>query len=345
MSERRRILLAAGGTGGHMFPARALAEELMRRGHSIALVTDRRGGGLGQGVAGLETYRIRAGGLASGDALKRLKGLAALAVGTLQAARLVRRIGADAVVGFGGYTSVPPALAAAFSGVPVVIHEQNAVLGRANRALAGRALRIATSFDSVSGLSPRHHSKVQLTGNPVRYAIAALGERPYAAPAGDGRRNILVLGGSLGAGVFGRVVAEAVARLPEGLRRRLRISQQCLADDQVRVAVAYSRLGVAADLATFFDDVPERLKEAHLVIARAGASTVAELMAAGRPAILVPYPRATDDHQRANARALEAAGGSWMEPEPSLTPDKLAELLANLFERPEVLARAAAAAR
>jgi len=336
-----KVVLAAGGTGGHMFPAEALARELLARGCEVELVTDRRGAGFGPDLGQVAIHRISAGGVAGGSPLKRLKGLLSLAVGFVQARSLLKRLDADAVVGFGGYPSVPTALAGGLAGLRVVLHEQNAVLGRANRLLASRAQAIATCFAEVKGLAPADRAKATVTGNPVRPAILAVGRRPYAPPGADGGLRLLVTGGSQGAKAFNDVVPEAVRRLPEDLRRRLRVVQQVRGDALDEVAAAYDSCGVTAHLAGFLDDMPERLAEAHLAICRAGASTIAELAAAGRPAILVPYPFATDDHQTANSRALVEAGAAWLMPERALNAEVLAERLGALFAAPAVLARAA----
>ncbi len=342
---RNLIALAAGGTGGHMFPAAAVAGELRARGHDVALITDRRGGAFGDMPGPIQTYGIRAGGVMSGGLLRRLTGLVALAVGTLQAERLLSRLGPAVAVGFGGYASAPTMLAATRRGIATVIHEQNAVLGRANRLLARRVTRIATSFETVTGLKPRDRAKARRTGNPVRPQITALGARPYPAPDQHGPLALLVVGGSQGASVFSRVVPKAVARLTEGWAGRLSISQQCRPEDLAEVERAYAAAGVRADLAPFFDDMPARLEAAHLLICRAGASTVAELAAAGRPAILVPYPHAADDHQTANARAMERGGGAWLMPESDFTVEALAVLLESLLTAPRTLDQAASQAR
>ncbi len=341
----KRIVLAAGGTGGHMFPAEALAHELAARGHRLTLVTDRRGARLGGEFGAVEIRRIHAGGLAGVGAIGRIRGIAEIALGILEAERILRGLGPDAVIGFGGYPSVPTMLAAVRRGIPTVIHEQNAVLGRANKLLAPRVTRIATSFDAVRGIKAGDLAKVCLTGNPVRAPIADLASRPYPALPMDGTRRLVVLGGSQGAGVFGRVVPDAIARLPETIRRHLSIRQQCRPEDLPAVASAYARVGVKACLATFFDDVSSLLAGAHLVVSRAGASTIAELTAAGRPSVLVPYPRATEDHQTANARTLDRSGAAWLVPEPEFTPDSLATLLADILGHPVMLGTAAMCAR
>jgi UDP-N-acetylglucosamine--N-acetylmuramyl-(pentapeptide) pyrophosphoryl-undecaprenol N-acetylglucosamine transferase len=340
---RQRIVLAAGGTGGHMFPAEALATELIGRGCAVALVTDRRGGGFGDKMPAVEIYRISAGGLAGRSITRRIRGAVQLGVGVLQARWLLARLSPAAAVGFGGYASVPTILAASFAGIATVIHEQNAVLGRANRLLAKRATRIAAAFPELRG--PGAANRIVVTGNPVRPAIAALGAEPYAPPEPEGEFRLLVVGGSLGARVMSRVVPEAIGRLPEAIRRHLRVVQQCRADDLDGVRAAYRALAVEAELAPFFTDIPERLRGAHLVIARAGASTIAELTAAGRPAILIPFPFATDDHQMANAEAISRAGAAWPVAETKLTADGLSARLQAAIAAPDTLAAAAAAAR
>lgn len=340
-----RIVLAAGGTGGHMFPAEALAGELTRRGFLPILVTDVRGGGYGEAPSRIETHRIRAGKVAGVGPLARLSGLLGIAVGALQAWRLLRKLHPAAVVGFGGYAAFPTVLAATWLGLLTLIHEQNAVLGRANRVLAPRVAAIATSFDAVANLRPIDRAKTVHTGNPVREAVVEAARAPYPALEPGGPLRLLVLGGSQGAAVFSRVVPPAVARLSADERGRLRIAQQCRPEDLDRVRRTFDEIGVAAELAPFFNDVPERLASVHLVIGRAGASTVAELTVAGRPALLVPYPQAIDDHQTANARAVDDAGGAWLLPEESFTADALAARLEAFLEVPATLNEAAACAR
>jgi UDP-N-acetylglucosamine--N-acetylmuramyl-(pentapeptide) pyrophosphoryl-undecaprenol N-acetylglucosamine transferase len=338
-----RIALAAGGTGGHMFPAEALAGELLARGHGVALVTDRRGGGFGDRLPAVETHRIAAGGLAGTGIVGRAQGVVQLGVGFFQARGLMGRLKPSVVVGFGGYASVPTVLAASLSGIPTALHEQNAVLGRANRLLAKHATGIATSFASVVGIGGGN--RAVLTGNPVRPGIAALADQPYPALSAGGAIQILVVGGSQGARVFSRLIPEAVALLPAELQRRLRIDQQARAEDLETARASYAKLLATVELAPFFGDMPERLRSAHLIVCRSGASTVAELTAAGRPAILIPYPFATDDHQTANARALDSAGAAWLMPEAATTPALLADRLAALAADPERLGRAADVAR
>jgi UDP-N-acetylglucosamine--N-acetylmuramyl-(pentapeptide) pyrophosphoryl-undecaprenol N-acetylglucosamine transferase len=338
------VVLAAGGSGGHVFPAEALAAELVERGCRMALVTDRRGGHFGGNLKDIETHRIRAGGVAGKSFGARLRSAPELALGTWQARSLLRRINPQAVVGFGGYASVPTMLAAAYGGFSTAIHEQNAVLGRANRLLASRVGRIATSFENSRGLPAEEDGKVIHTGMPVRPAIAAERERPYPPLDGDAPIGLLVLGGSQGARVFSHTVPDAVGLMEEHLRRRLRISQQCRPEDLERVRQAYGRLGIEADLDVFFDDVPERMAAAHLLVSRAGASTVAEGTAIGRPAILVPYPHAIDDHQSYNAHSVDEAGAGWVMPENGFTPQALSARLNSLFDLPAILEKAASCA-
>ena len=344
MMKDALIVLAAGGTGGHMFPAEALAAELVARGREVALVTDRRGQSFGDRVAGVATHRIHAGRFDAG-LLGKVVGIAELVLGIAQAALKLRTLSPAAVVGFGGYPSVPTVLAASRLGIPSLIHEQNALLGRANRFLAPRVRRIALSFAATAGLSADERARAGETGNPVRPAIAAQRERPYVAPTGDSAIELVVTGGSQGARVFSEIVPAALARLPAALRGRLRLSQQARPEDLAAVHATYAAGGVAAELASFFEDVPARLARAQLVIARAGASTVAELTAIGRPALLIPYPHAADDHQSANAKAFAEAGAGWTMAQPDFTAESLAAFLAEALAAPERLAAAAASAK
>lgn len=346
MTESRgaRVVLATGGTGGHLFPAQALASILAAAGARVLLATDRRAGAFAVALPGVETCQVCAGRI-GGGAMRNAYGLAEMAIGVMQARRLLRRVAPHAVVGFGGYASVPTLLAATQLGYPSLIHEQNALLGRANRLLAGRVRRIATGFAATGELRPGDRQRIVFTGNPVRPAIRAAAEQRYQPPRSDGTIELLVLGGSQGARVFADFVPPALAALPAALRARLRLSQQARPEDCARVAAQLREAGVVADVESFFRDVPERLARAQLAICRAGASTIAELAAVGRPAILVPYPFAADDHQTANARAFAAAGAGWVMPQPELGAARLAAFLDELLGEPARLAAAAAAAR
>ena len=345
MTASSCIVLAAGGTGGHVFPAEALANELLARGHRLALITDKRGADYGGTLGRIDRHLIRAGTLSARGVGGKMNGFLNIVAGVIQARALLPRLRPQAVVGFGGYPSLPTMLAAARLGTSVTMHEQNAVLGRVNRLMAGRAAGIALSFARTEKLAERDRPRASVTGNPVRSAILEKRETAYPVPVEEGEIRLLVTGGSQGAAIFSKVVPEAVARLDAGLRARLRIDQQCRAEDIERVRAAYLALQVKAELATFFADVPNRLAAAHLVIARSGASTVAELAAVGRPALLVPYLFATDDHQTANARALSEAGGAWTIGQREFTPENLAARLNALLSTPHYLVEAAAAAR
>jgi UDP-N-acetylglucosamine--N-acetylmuramyl-(pentapeptide) pyrophosphoryl-undecaprenol N-acetylglucosamine transferase len=335
-------VLAAGGTGGHLFPAEAVARLLVAGGGTVHLLTDGRADAFAQAVPGVTIDVVRAGRLGGGP-LRAACGLAELALGTMQARRLLRRLAPAAVAGFGGYASVPTMLAAAQLGLPILIHEQNAVFGRANRLLAARAHRIATGFPETQGLRPAQRARAVHTGNPVRPAIRAAGAGPYVPP--QDTIELLVVGGSQGARIFSEIVPPGLAALPADIRARLRVAQQARPEDKEAVAAQYRALGIAADIEAFFGDMPTRLQRAHLVICRSGASTIAELAAAGRPSLLVPYPHAMDDHQSANARQFAASGGAWVVPQREFTPAALADQFAGLIADPARLAAAALAAR
>jgi UDP-N-acetylglucosamine--N-acetylmuramyl-(pentapeptide) pyrophosphoryl-undecaprenol N-acetylglucosamine transferase len=344
-NQTTRILLAAGGTGGHLFPAEALARELLQRGLAVDLVTDQRGGGFGDRLPTVATHRIAAGGVAGKAIQTRAQNMLQLGIGYLQSRRLIKRLRPSVAVGFGGYPSVPPLLAAQHAGIRTVLHEQNAVAGRANRFLLKQASKVATSFARVKYLEQLPADRCILTGNPVRPDIASLAAHPYVAPAEDGSFHLMVVGGSQGARVFGELVPPAIALLSPDLRARLVLTQQCRAEDLDKVAAQYLALGLQVDLQPFFSDIPARLATTHLLISRAGASTVAELTAAGRPALMVPLPNSIDDHQAANAASLTDAGGGWSAPQRDLNPQRLAVLLTDLMTHPAKLAAAADVAR
>ena len=339
----RPILLAAGGTGGHVFPAEALAAEFASRGRPLMLMTDDRGDRYGGALADVPVHTVTAGTITGGSPLGKIVGLAKAARGTLQARKILDRIKPACAIGFGGYPSLPAMVAARWARIPTLIHEQNAVLGRVNRLLAPRVSAIALSFAATEKLRGSDHTKTQIIGNPVRPEIAGVAD--YVAPAKDGPVRLLVTGGSQGAAVFSRIVPGAVAALPEQIRERLIITQQCRPEDLSFVGETYRGLGIHADLSSFFSTLPDRLGEAHLVVARAGASTVSELAVAGRPAVLVPYPYAVDDHQGANAKSVESSGAGWMMREQAFTQEALAQMLERLVNAPDHLASAALKAK
>jgi len=330
----RPIAIAAGGTGGHLFPAEALAAEFSARGEAVALFTDVRSGAFASNAfSHAERFVLKGEGIAGRGVRKALRGAMQLTAGTWQARGILQRLQARAVVGFGGYPAIPPALAALSLGRarPVlVLHEQNGVLGRANRFLATRADALALSFAETQRVP--QGARVHVVGNPVRPALQALAGQAY--PGTEGGLRLLVLGGSLGARVFSDLVPAAVAALPAELRTRLMVTQQCRAEDLDRARAAYAALGVPAELSPFFPDVARHLSVAHLVVARAGASTIAELACAARPALLVPLPNAIDDHQSANAHVLSDVGAARLLPQHGLTPEMLAAEMVGFLNFP-----------
>ena len=337
------FVLAAGGTGGHMIPAHALAAELRSRGHGVLLITDERGSRFPGLFEGVPVHILPAGRLGGGP-IGMLKALGSVIRGRGEAKRLYKDHRPDAVVGFGGYPAFPALLAASSMGIPTVIHEQNAVMGRVNRLLAGDADAIGTAYDTVDRLKPRFAEKTVLIGNPVREEIARLGELPFPPFDDVAPLKILITGGSQGASVLSDVVPVGLGMLEPTLRRRLQVVQQCRPDDIAEVRKQYAALGIPAELMTYIEDMPEKLADAHLVIGRAGASTIAELTAAGRPAILIPFAAATDDHQTANAREMTKAGGARSIKQSGFTPEVLARQIEALAMDPVALNNAAARA-
>jgi UDP-N-acetylglucosamine--N-acetylmuramyl-(pentapeptide) pyrophosphoryl-undecaprenol N-acetylglucosamine transferase len=337
------LVIAAGGTGGHMFPAQALAEEMLRRGWRVELATDVRGlryaGGFPEAVTRVE---LQSASFAQGGMAAKLMAPLRILSGVLAAVRRFRADRPACVAGFGGYPALPALTAAWWLQLPRLIHEQNGVLGRVNRLFASRVDRVACGTWPVAN-APGGAALDHL-GNPVRDTVLAVLDRPYRPP-GDGRLDLLIFGGSQGASVFARLVPGAVSLLPEAMRRRLAVTQQIRPGEEGPVGASYEGCGVAAELAPFFDDMPRRIAAAHLVICRAGASTVAELAAIGRPAILVPYPYAADDHQTANAKALADTGGAILAVEAGLTTDALARHIRSVLEDPGQAARMAELAR
>ena len=338
------FILAAGGTGGHMFPADALKDELIKRGYRVLLFTDARGAAFPDLFEGVETHLIESGTFATGSFFGKLKTGWNLLKGSLKASWLLFKISPVGVVGFGGYPVVPTMAAARLWTIPYCLHEQNAVLGRANRLMAGRAKAIALSFAKTKKLKWSKRLSTKVTGNPVRKSIIELGTRPYPSQGKDYVIRLLVFGGSQGAKVFSDVVPEALSMLPKAVRGRLQVTQQCREEDIERVEASYKNAGIAAEVFDYIRDIPGRLQWSHLVISRAGATSLFEFAAAGRPSILVPLPGAMDDHQSANARVMEAAGGGWMMSEAEFTSPELAKLIQKLSLKPDALNKAGKAA-
>jgi UDP-N-acetylglucosamine--N-acetylmuramyl-(pentapeptide) pyrophosphoryl-undecaprenol N-acetylglucosamine transferase len=339
------VLLAAGGTGGHLFPAEALAEALIARGLNVDLATDERAERYGKRFPAGRIHIIPSETLRARNVVSLARTAAILSHGTLRAFLLLGRIKPAAVVGFGGYPTLPPVFAAVARRIPTVIHEQNAVMGRANKLLAPRVSAIAFSFPGLFDQAPALARKATHTGNPVRPAVRAAAAMPYAPPDPEGLVRLLVFGGSQGARVMSEIVPAAIERLDDALRLRLLLAQQARGEDLVLVREAYTRLRISAEVAAFFPDLPARIAAAHLVVSRSGASTVAELAAIGRPAILVPLPHALDQDQKANAAVLERVGGAVRLGQDEFTPDRLAHEITALAVAPARLAALAAAAK
>ncbi|MGH6846888.1 MAG: undecaprenyldiphospho-muramoylpentapeptide beta-N-acetylglucosaminyltransferase [Methylocella sp.] len=343
MSGRRLVVVAAGGTGGHLFPAAALSHTLAARGLEVHLVTDERAMKYSGDFPAHAIHKVAAASPSGGTIVSRTAAVLTLVWGTVAARGLIKRIQPRAVIGFGGYPSVPPVLAAAQLRVPTLLHEGNAVIGRANRFLASRVDAIAQGFEVLGGLPGALAGKTHLTGNPVRPMV--IDARAPFPDFADGILRILVTGGSQGAKIFSDVVPAAIELMPKAARQKLIIVQQARGQDKETVCDAYRRLGVDADVKSFFSDLPGRIAQAHLVIARAGASTMAELAVIGRPAILVPLPHALDQDQAANAKLFAAFGAAVVVKQSAFSPQWLATALVEAQGDIASLARRAAAAK
>ncbi|MFC3079558.1 undecaprenyldiphospho-muramoylpentapeptide beta-N-acetylglucosaminyltransferase [Phenylobacterium terrae] len=341
----KTAVVAAGGTGGHLFPAQALAEALAARGWRIVLATDERGAAYADKFPADDRIALSARTAKAGDPIGMARAGLAVAQGVLQARKAFRTLDPAVVVGFGGYPSLPALLAAIAQKRPTLIHEQNSVLGRVNRYLAPKVDRIACAFPTLMKADPKAKARATVVGNPVRPEIRALFNTLYQAPEPGGRIRVLITGGSQGARLLSELVPQAIAKLPEPLRMALIVQQQSRPESMDVARRTYRDALIEAEIAPFFRDMAGRLGQAHLVIGRAGASTCCELAVAGRPAILVPLKIATDDHQRYNARLLEEAGGAAVALEDEVTVDSMAGALNALLKDPERLARMAASAK
>ena len=331
------IVLSAGGTGGHLFPAQALAGALDRRGRDIVVMTDTRFSNYATAFPRARIQTVPSSPLNTISAPFKIMAGVAIALAKLL------KLKPAAVIGFGGYPSVPVMLAASLARLPTAIIEQNAVVGRANRLVMNRVKIVAAAFP-IARFAPADKSKIVLTGNPLRPEVEALWGAPYNAPQADGPLRLLAFGGSQGARAMSEIVPAALTRLPHELKKRLSVVQQCRPEDIETVRQIYANAEIRAELQSFFSDLPRRMAESHLVIARSGAGTVAELMAIGRPAILVPLPGALDDNQTPNAEILSRADAGWCVAQAGLTPDSLAQMLMRIFADPVGLALRAAAA-
>ena len=339
------VLLVAGGTGGHLFPAQALAEELARRGIAVDLATDMRGDRYGTGFPARSIHRLPSATLGSKSPVAMARTAMLLSRGLIASVKLLGEIKPKVVIGFGGYPTFPPLKAAGMRGIPTLLHEQNAVLGRANKMLAKGVTGIATSFAATKYLAPELADKARLTGNPVRSSVIEAAKRQFLQPAPQGPLSLLVFGGSQGARYFSEAVPPALALLPMEMRHRLKVVQQARAEDAEAVAAAYRASGITAEVSHFFADLPERMAKSHLVVARSGASTVAELTVIGRPAILVPLPHALDNDQLQNASRLAESGAAWCIEQKDLSPQRLARDIGTLLGDGGQLAPAADAAK
>ncbi len=340
----KKFMLMAGGTGGHLFPAMALAQELARRGHTVELMTDHRVESYGADFPASAIHIVPSATPSLSNPFKFVAGGIRILGGIVAALGKLRKAKPDCVIGFGGYPTFPPFVAASLLGIPGILHEQNAVMGRANRALGRFADVLAMSFATTKFADGQNLEKI-VTGNPVRDRVRAVSTTPYPPLGADSPIRIVVFGGSQGAKALSDIVPTAIAGLSEALRHRLQIVQQCRTEDLDRVAEIYRLAKVNVELAAFFTDLPERIARSHLVIGRSGASTIAELTVLGRPAILVPLPGAIDADQKNNALVVDAAGGGWIAEQATLTPLSLASRLTSLLTDPATLTKAADAAR
>ena len=336
------FLLASGGSGGHVFPAEALADVLASRGRKVGYVTTERGRNFAA-MKSMPIWQVMAAGVAGRGLGQRLISYGKLAIGLAQAVILLIRLRPRVVVGFGGYAGVPVLAAAWLLRRKIVLHEQNAVLGRANRLFSGKASLIAATFPLTT--EKKLNTNVIVTGNPVRVSFHELAFRPYRPPQSEGRFGLVVTGGSQGTHIFSEILPPALAALPPQLRDRLEIAQQCRREDVARVKEFYAEAGIKAEIAEFFNNIAARLDHSHLAICRSGASTITELTTAGMPSILVPYPFATDGHQSANARFLSDAKAAWVIEQPEFTVSKLSELMQRVMTNPQHLIDYAANAR
>lgn len=340
MSDARQklVMLAAGGTGGHLFPAQALAETLVKRGYRIHLMTDERVRDYGKNFPAEETHVVES----ASPSPRRPGSFIKLYRGYRSAKSIMRKLRPAAVVGFGGYPSFPPIYAAASLGIPSAVHEQNAVLGRANKLLSKKVNAVAGSFSAMIGLPPSAQSKLIITGNPVRNVAMAQAAAVY--PTFDGTLNVLVFGGSQGAKFFSDFMPQVFAAMPTEFRKTIVLTQQCRAEDIDAVRAAYNKLGMASDLQSFFMDMPKRIANCHLVISRSGASTIAELGVIGRPAIMVPLPHAIDNDQLRNAQSFAGVGAGWVCSQKELVVGDFAMFLQRLLVDHVGLKRAAESA-
>ncbi len=338
------VVLAAGGTGGHLFPAQALAEELVARGYVIHLITDERVADYGKSFPARETHIVPSATLSLSKPWLLPARLFRLLKGVIKAKAILTELKPVAVVGFGGYPSFPPIIAASRLKIPSCVHDQNAIMGRANRVLSYFVDAVASSFPVLAGLPKRAAKKLVVTGNPVRGVVMEQAAAPYQISNADRIFHLLVFGGSQGAWFFAEFMPKVIGELPRAILKTLRLSQQCRAEDLKALKLAYDQLDIKYDLQPFFTDMPKRIAAAHLVICRSGASTIAELGVIGRPAIMVPLPHAIDNDQLRNAESFARAGAGWIKPQFELEPIEFAAFLTRLrYQEGELMAASKAA--
>ena len=342
--ENRTVFLSAGGTGGHLFPAEALAHELIARDWQVHLLTDKRAEKFTESFPAEKIHIIRSATFASKNPIAVIRTLKELLKGYGQSRRLITQYEPQAIVGFGGYPTLPPLFAARRADIPIILQEQNAILGRANRSLASTAKAIAVGFPQV-GTSGDLTNKTVVTGNPLRPPVKQAASRAYSTAGEDDEFNLLIFGGSQGAHFFSVVLPEALALITVAQRQRLRIVQQARPEDEQALTEVYRQLGIDAEVSPFFDHMPMRIADSHLVICRAGASSVAELTAIGRPSILVPLPHSLDGDQAANAADLAGKDGAWIVPQAELSAEKLCTMLLKAMDDPDSLSQMAATAK
>lgn len=338
------IALAAGGTGGHMFPAQSLAQEMCRRDWQVLLLTDDRGLRYAAGFPADETIVLDAANPNVSGVMAKLHMAMAMSKGLLSARKALHHFKPQFAVGFGGYPSAPGLLAARTVGIPYGVHEQNAVLGRVNRKAAKGAQFVAHGFPRLDRLPSGVEHRLHI-GNPVRDEVNEAAKVAYRPPATTDKIRLLIFGGSQGARLFAAHFPQALSLLPVDIRQQLVVTHQVADDYRAETLHTYQEAGIEVELAPFFDDLPMRIAQSHFVIARAGASTVSELATIGRPALLVPLAIAMDDHQRANAEVLEKAGAAKVLLEKDLTPERAAAMLSPILSDPDMLSQAAAAAK
>lgn len=329
-------IVTTGGSGGHIFPAEAISQALIGKGFDVVFVTDKRGKAF-QGLKGVKVYNLMAEHVMGRSFFGKIVGAFKLYCGAVQALFLLKKLKPAVVVGVGGYASLPAVLAAHLWHIPVVLHEQNAVLGRANRVLAHNTRLIALSFEPT--LRVPNDIRTVLVGMPARTDVLARANAPY--PLTDDGFRLLIFGGSQGASFFSKRLPEAFKLLPAEVTAKMHVTAQVRAEDMEKTQELYKGIPFkSVTLKSFFDNMPELIEKSHLIIGRAGASTITEAAIIGRPAILIPLPSSADNHQMENAKRFSDAGAGWLMSEGNYEPEKFAARLAQMVGEPEILYQA-----